>query len=302
MAGVVLAGGAVSLLLNQMFDRTDQLIRQAEQSGIRLEVEAGQQIRQTIDYARDAYRDSMNETLDRVDPMVRGHIASIRAMLIELESQNANTMRDLSFRAIQLANQLPLADRRPQLTNVFPRLVFRMPPIEGDPNPIAPIRVRMYGNFLPSPGDDRNPTLQFGQVACHLGQREVQRLEFTAEAPAICPDLANANRIMFQQGELHIPWIREGVVGFMNERLTAIFRVSIGFLPPSPGQIVLHWTTKRTVKQDARRLERGFHLCSQAKCSHGAVNCGGNNNQSKTFSIRADEDCYIRDSDRRIDH
>jgi hypothetical protein len=247
----------VGNVFNDFFNRVQGVIDRATQNGRLLEIEAGVQVRQALYCASDAYRASMNETMGRVDEVIQGAINNIGGVVLDLEGRAARTLQGLADRAQVIVNALPFADRRPQFTHSFPRCVCIYERSEW-------FHIRLFGNFVQSQNDNRVPSLQFEAAAgnglpvpCDLLQRTVIMLEFRAAPHQVFPNWAQARMITDLRAELQIPWIPDGILA---RNAFAVFRTAVAVLPPSPGPIVLHWTTTKKVKELAPERYRSPNM------------------------------------------
>ncbi|CAF24242.1 hypothetical protein [Candidatus Protochlamydia amoebophila] len=252
------AGITTGLLLNQFFDRTQQTIDQLKNAGLHLEMEAGAQLRQTIEQAKVAYADSLNLTMDRVDATTRNTFDQLETLVSGVQARNATLMKNMAASAQQIANTLPFHNDRPQLTTVLPRFILRTDQ--------TPILFQFFGNFERAAEQAYAPKLTFhGQdfTATHI---TIQKLEFSVLPTAVFPgnQLQNAKGVVYSEGTLETYY-----PGTVFGRTAAVFHLTIGALPPSPGTLTLEY------RRD--RVQREERLCQTQKQHIGSRKNEGNN-------------------------
>ncbi len=261
MAAAITAG----VFLNQLFDRAQQLVQQFENAGLRLEIEGGIQLRQTIQAAQAAYAESLNLTMDRIDQTARNSFDQMKTLVQLAESGQTDIINNLSSRAQQIANTLPGSNNRPQLIATFPRYVN----VKG-----LDITFRCLGNFFHAANPGYGATLTIKGQTFNPHANSTQTLEFRVPSHTIFPSnmLNSATKITFEEGALKLPFPG----GLFGGGGIATFNMTVGALPISPGKITLHWTTKHTEKITQLFKSNLLELCSRSCC--------GNNDQEKLFT------------------
>ncbi|MBS0616236.1 MAG: hypothetical protein JSR58_06765 [Verrucomicrobia bacterium] len=225
--GAIGLGGALRLFTGSVSD----LIEQARQAGLSLEIEAGRQVRLAINHFSNAYSDRMNETVDRLDDLGQRQFAELRAIVEAAQNRNHDQFADLTSRIQQFVNTLPFANLRPQVRTVSPRCVA---PVTDQTHFI----LRIQGNFpnIGQPG--LAPRLILRGNEYQPQQATVQAIEFNL--PRTVLGNGEERSITLTQGELHFPHEENGLLGFGNRRIEDIFHLFIGMLPTSPGTIRVH--------------------------------------------------------------
>lgn len=249
---------SLGILLNQLFDRVDQTIDAAKNAGLQLEMEAGAQVRLTIENARIAYADSLNLTMDRVDQTARNTFDQISTLVGNVESKSSALLKQATATAQQIANTLPLHNNRPQVTTLVPKYIVNQ----------TPIHFKFMGNFQHASEPNYQPNLKFGTRTFQASRITTQSLEFTANPSEVFEgvNLQTITKIAYSQGILSTPW--PATLMGTNE---AKFTVLIGALPSSPGTITLEYTTQRTERQTQVYTSQNMHLASTREA--------GNNDQ-----------------------
>jgi len=245
MAVPIVAGGVVlGNLLNQFFSDAQQTIERARREGQYLAMEAGIQLRQTVESARIAYADSLTLTMDRVDATIQRTMGQLQTVVQGALAQQAAMQTNLAAQVQQIANTLPFRNEDPQLTSVRPRYVLRM-----DDSDVV---FRFQGNFLHVQRQGYEPTLRFLGVEHAATQTTTQQLEFRIPPSRIFdPATTSGARIItFTEGTLKIPYPSGRII---SSRAEANFTITIGALPGIPGSISLSFRITRRVRTERTR-------------------------------------------------
>ncbi|MBS0616237.1 MAG: hypothetical protein JSR58_06770 [Verrucomicrobia bacterium] len=225
--GAIGLGGALRLFTGNVSD----LIEQARQAGLSLEIEAGRQAGLAIDHFSNAYGERMNETVDRLDAAAQIHLANLQAIVQTAQDRNQTQITDLTARVQQFINTLPAANLRPQVRTVSPRCVA---PVADQTHFI----LRIQGNFPNIGRPGHAPRLVLRGNDYQPQQATVQ--ELTYNLPRTVLGAGEERRVTLTQGELHFPHEENVLLGFGNRRIEDIFHLFIGMLPTSPGTIRVH--------------------------------------------------------------
>lgn len=265
----------VGTLLNQLFDRTQQTIDQLKNSGLHLEMEAGAQLRQTIEQAQVAYADSLNLTMNLVDQTTRNTLDQLGTLVNGAINRNATVMQNMAANVQEIANTLPFHNDRPQLTNMLPRFILR--------TDNSPIRFQFFGNFEHASNQAYAPRLTFHGQHFNATHITTQRLEFSVLPNQVFPNnqLQNARRVVFSDGTLEAYY--PGTI----LRATAIYHLTIGALPATPGTITLNYQRER--------IQREVRLCqTQRQHIDSRKNSGGNDVINHLFKANPSEEWHVK--------
>lgn len=261
IAGTVLLGA----VFDGLFSKANQVIDKATYSGLLLERTAGEEVRRAIENAHVVYIDSLDKTMAQVDRTAQGIIQNLNNLVDDsLATLHINAV-DLSKRAQQIANSLPMHDSTPQLTIVSPTMIYR------SLDDVSSIYFRLAGNFFHAAQANYTPTLTFNGQATNLVRNTVQDLMFEVPIRTIFSrdELENAKSKIFKKGEVKIPWPN----GLLGARREAVFQVLIGALPSTPGKLSLDYDEPNTLIQENKG---GYRLDSRSgNLVDGPNNDGG---------------------------
>lgn len=105
--------GAFAIGINQAFDRADQLVKQAQESGLILEVNGGAQVLNLITHAKEAYESELKNTSQTLTSQQQQLISSLNGMLDDVQN---HILKELTSNLQRTANTIPFAKTFPQLT------------------------------------------------------------------------------------------------------------------------------------------------------------------------------------------
>ncbi len=274
----IVTGVVVKNLLDDFFNKTNQTITHLGNEGRYLEMEAGVQLRQTIEAAKLAYADSLELTESKVNTTVKNTLSQLQSLVDGFQAKNKEILESLATRSQQVANSLPFHNDTPQLSIVKPRYVLRTDD--------SPIKFTFIGNF--EHAKTLSPTLKFKTHAFQPVHVTTQQLEFSVKPSEIFSGTSNTKLISFTEGTLEIPYPSKGL---LSSQLTAIFRITIGSLPPTPGTIKLDYTEtlSKRVTQSKQSSNKHLDSCKYSPRHSSPNNAigGHNNNEDQDFYLDA---------------
>jgi hypothetical protein len=273
MAVEIAVVGGVGLILDHCFNRAEGLIDQAGNRADLLALKAGIELRKTIEHARIAYSDSLDKTMDRVDDSVRDAITHIADVANQVQMNNERLARTLARDAQMLFNTLPLSNSCPQLISFSPRYVVVT-------DPARRIRFHCLGNFVNAASAEYPHTLQFNNSIAELVDNTTTRLTFRIAVRDLFDPraLAASNTYSYSTGHLRASWpgpapaltiggilngLYRTVAGTRAEAPIALFKMTVGALPPSPGVITLEYKTFKWGKKREKQEAKERHLDSR---------------------------------------
>ena len=134
-ATTAVGGVTFGSLLKGVFNRANQLIQQAQTSGLMLEVNGGAQVQNLIISARDAFKDDLNVAANAMSSQQQQIISGLDATLNKVQAGISDVTADIT----QIALILPLTNKFPQLTKYKGTIVS---PNQGS------VMVELSGVFL----------------------------------------------------------------------------------------------------------------------------------------------------------
>ncbi len=243
MATVVSAGFkmgealALRSVLDDLQKRVDGSIQQAinvgENAGIRLELEAGRQVTLAIQNAKNAYLESLDQTVDRLDAVARSSLNSLASMVQEMENKGSLEISRIEAAAQQLINTLPFANTHPQLKSVQPKYVVL-------PSSGRELTLQFWGNFKDAAHQQYEPSLEVGGRVYHPISTTTQNLAFRCFI-----DKTSTSQFSCLSGLLKIPF---EAGKFFTEKSVAEYKILLQVLPSSPGKIKVYYTSKQSEK------------------------------------------------------
>lgn len=256
----VVTGNPITKTLKNIFDdyitRIDKTIQDAINSGnyaaIGLLSLAGDQLEKLIDHSANAYKDSLDYTLDTVSAEIHNFLIELETMIKDFESMVEANIQDTATLAQQIVNTLPLANLQPQLTSTKPRC-FVVTNINGNST------VSFHGNFFWAghyeeglfQDDDYTPQLTFGDRKCVLLHKENDDLEF--EFPNAVFGNLPSKKYSKATGILSVFWKEQGWI--LNTRRENRYHITLLALPIIAGTVIATFKSQTT---EVIRIEKHF--------------------------------------------
>lgn len=235
----VLGGLTLGAFLNKALDQVDQEIRDAQNAGNAVEIEAGRETALAIQNAQNAYADSLDKTAKDLNQSVLTTVGQLQDLTNAVSKDTSLTVKDATTRVQTIANSLPFAGKEPQVTSVRPPYV-----VPKDDAPLNDLEIIFEGNF---------PNSSLAGYAAYLkvggrtfkGENQTGRLRFLVPQGALFADTANrASGLQLAHVSLVTPWQQDKFFGLIKARREDHFDVLIGSLPATPGTIsVIHTVT-----------------------------------------------------------
>src|SRR6266404_1547347 len=222
-----LTGATVGFFLNHLMDQLQQTIDDARNAGLGVAMQAGREANIAIANAQNAYQDSLNETIDKVDPKIKGTLDQLQSLVNDVASNASLTLDDTTKRTQQIVNSLPFRSHQPQLTKILPRFV--VPARQS-----YPAVIHFQGNFEYAARQDFTPIVESNGHQYTASQNSSQDLTFiipVSDLFVISPD-KESNQYDFTTAELRVPWETSGFLGLNKQRHEDRYKLIIGALPP----------------------------------------------------------------------
>jgi hypothetical protein len=258
------AGATVGIGLNLLMDKISTLIEQAKNAGLTLEMEAGRQVYLGLQSAQNAYRESLNLTLDRADQSVRTALSQFNSMVNDVQSNTFGNLDVLTRRVQTSVNSLPFRPHQPQVASIRPNFVAPL----GGANGV--VSLRYAGNFEFASRREFRPKLMVGNsTQAVLSSNTTQDLSFSVPAAVLrARNSATANKVAFVPAVLEVPWTETRLGGIRRIRRTDTYKTLIGVLPQSPGDIRIVHYVPRQITDEQVFTSPEYTQCSLDECAN----------------------------------
>jgi len=268
--------------LTKLADQIDQIVTDARSTGDAVAMEGGREAALAITNARNAYSDSLNETVGKLDPEIKNTTDKLQTLVNDLSTGAIKTVDLATSRALVIVSTLPFRNNEPQVRSTTPRFVV--------PSESVDIRIKFEGNFLDSARDGFKPSLLIeGKVYDAEAQNDTQHIEFQIPAGTLfhVKSADNAGRLQYAHITLTVPWSKSTAYGLWHSKEEDHFDLILGSLPISPGKIVLMHTTKADVTLAPKDFQSGpFHLASTKEA-------GNQDHRDTPYSVTPDEGWHV---------
>jgi hypothetical protein len=117
------SGITLGLMLNQLADQVQTIVRTAGQAGRGVVVQAGSEVYLAIQAAKVAFGDSLDKGIDKLDKVAERKLQELETLVHDLQQGTTDLAKDIAARAQQLVNTLPFANMTPQVTSFGPSLL-----------------------------------------------------------------------------------------------------------------------------------------------------------------------------------
>jgi hypothetical protein len=228
----------LGLLLNQLFDRVAQVIQQAQNAGLILEVNGGAQIQNLIDQAKDALKDSLDTAASDLSAQQQQLVSGISGLIDDLQH---NLVDNVMSKAQTIANTLPFANNVPQVASFSGNVVA--------PNIVGDITFVINGNFVDIGDEDYNAELNLNGSITSNTTKTTQTLSFQIKKTELAFATAEIKYVPFS---VRIPYKVSELLGIFHKKEFTTFNFIFIALPATPGFFVLQTTKLVDVRQTVR--------------------------------------------------
>ena len=216
----------LGIVLNELADKIGNLIQDAENAGEVLLASAGAQVATAIEYAKTAYLDALDTTIDKVTNTEKKIIDDLTTEVGYVEHHVIDQLRLIVERGSIALNTLPLSNHFPQVGWYTPAYLV----LTG-----STVLVEFDGNFFDSALDGYDPTLTVGGQTFTTTSKTTLKLGFTIPINVLKPQSAD---LTYVTTDLAVPYRKPILGGIFHEREVAKFSALITLLPPNAGSIV----------------------------------------------------------------
>ncbi len=222
-------------LLNQLFDRVQQLVQQFQNAGLVLEVNAGAQIQAAIGQAQAALNNVLSTAASDLSAQQQQLISGLTGVVDDLQNK---IIDDLTSKLQTAANTLPFANHFPQLAGFEGNVVA--PNVPGD------IQFTVSGNFFDIGEDGYDATVTIGSQVVTNTTKVTNQITFTVPRSTFT---FVANSVTYLPTSISIPYRVSEVLGLIHKKEFATFNIIFIVLPNSPGTYDLQTSKSGQVPQ-----------------------------------------------------
>jgi hypothetical protein len=278
--GDPLAALTLGAFLSKLADQVDQIVMDARSSRNSVAMEAGREAALAISNARNAYSDSLDETIAKLDPEIKNTTDKLQTLVNDVSTGAIKTVDLATSRSLEIVTALPFSNKEPQVRAITPRFVV--------PSESVPIVISFEGNFPNSSEQGFEPYLQIAGKR-YKAQNDNQHLNFNIPAGTVFHSNSadNAGRLQFAHVTLTVPWSKSTAYGLWHTRKEDHFDLIVGSLPISPGKIALIHTTTAQVPVPPKDFQSGpFHQASDRAA-------GNNDDKNHPYSVTPDTGWHV---------
>ncbi len=216
----------LGIVLDDLFSKIGNLIQAAENAGEVLLSSAGAQIATAIQYAKTAYLDVLDTTVDKLTAVQKSVIDDLTTEIGYVEHNIIDQVKQIADRGSMIINALPLSNHFPQVGWCSPSYVA--------PSSTT-VLVEFSGNFFDASRQGYVPTLAIGGHTFTPVSSTTLKLGFSVPMAVFN---ASANDLTFASLDLSVPYRKSEIGGIFHSREVAHFSAMLTILPPKAGTIV----------------------------------------------------------------
>jgi hypothetical protein len=216
----------LGFVLDGLFSKIGGLIQAAENAGEVLLSSAGAQIATAIQYAKTAYLDVLDTTIDKLTNAQKSVIDDLTTEVGYVEHHVIEQLKQIVDRGSMVINALPLSNHFPQVGWYSPSYVA--------PSSTT-VLVEFSGNFFDASRQGYAPTVSIGGHTFTPVSSTTLKLGF---AVPVAVFNASANDLTFASLDLSVPYRKSEIGGIFHSREVAHFSAMLTILPAKAGTIV----------------------------------------------------------------
>ena len=226
--------GAFAIGINQVFDRADQLVKQAQESGLILEVNGASQVLNLITHAKEAYESELKNTSQTLTSQQQQLISGLNGML---ENVQNHILKDLTANIQRTANTIPFSKTFPQLS-IYDGTII-------SPYPTNNIMVKLDGNFFDLGNKDFDAILKLGNNIYKNTTKTTQEITFQISKTEFA---SSPNQVLYNPFSIDIPYKKSSFL-FFKKKDIATFILKFVVLPKNAGTYELVTTKMANVEK-----------------------------------------------------
>jgi len=220
-----LSGLTLGAALKVFGDQVKEIEEKAIGGGLMLEIQAGGQIGVLIQQANVAYQADLDLTYSRLNAAEQQTVNNIASLVNDYTKQIYDQAKDITSRAQQIANTLPLSKTFPQLTSFRPTYAVQ--------DSAGPINIVLNGNFVDVAREGYNATASLNGKVYTESTKTTDLLSFAIPTTDLNKD---PNQVTPNPIDVKIPY-QETAYWFFTTQKTADFTIPLAVLPKQVGTV-----------------------------------------------------------------
>jgi hypothetical protein len=241
----LLGGLALGAGLDVFANKIHEAIERATGAGLILEVNAGGEIAQGIDQMKQAYEKELNLTWSQLGPEEQQALTSLNSTLQSFVNKTFQKITDIEDQAQAIIHVLPLSKTLPILSKSNPQFIVTRP--DNDT-----FTLTLKGDFYDMGRKSYEAYAVLGNSKYKNTTNSLTQITFEIPYSVLktAPNSLSANYLTIQ-----IPY-RKSAALFFHSKDIAEFKIALGTLPNTPGQLVIT-TTQMVADVDVQHKEIG---------------------------------------------
>ena len=271
----------VGFCLDRLDETIQKAIREARDAANSVLAEAARQAANTIAAAREAYKDSLNLSVEAFSKERGKVLADIDTQVSSLVTATDKQLKNATTTLESISLRLPLSKEFPLLVDTLPHFIIPT----ADAGPLL-VRFRVS---IPRFDESRSPTLVVNKTAAELDSQGNLALSFLVQRDSLQDPNPGPYGVGVVSSKLSIPW-REG---WFRRKRTSAYGIGLKVLPQSPGVIQMEYGDHTPLAQ-----YQGHYTDPIAVAAKGIIPAGATKCVETSESDRAKGWRYVSDSAR----
>lgn len=282
----VMGGLTLGVFLKQLSSDLDGVVEAARNAGRHVVIDAGRETNIAIANAQNAYNASLDKTWDKLDHTTKTSISQLNSLVNDVKNDAHIEIKSVTDKVQQYINSLPFRQHEPQLTSFTPS--FIVPSIND-----YPVRLHFQGNFEFAKQADFAPSLEVNKKRFTPATIETQTIEFLVPIKELFRDAAPAKPEL-SECQLTVPWDEVTGLFSSHHRHNDGYRVIVGSLAASAGQVTITHTVKKSKQRTRRFVSNEIYQSSKSD--------GGNDDHKNVpYSVTPDIGWHVARGTSKFD-
>lgn len=242
-------GSALNGFFNEVDQTAKNVINDAKNAAIDVEIMAAHEVELLIESTADLYQKSMEKTVEKLDKATKKAFDDVITVTGKFQAQKADEMADIAKEAQQIANTLPFAAKQTQVKDIEPHNL-----VIDDLAKKSLITIK--GNFPSASLKNCTPTLKAKSTdeSFPLVNSTTQALTFAVPNSTFSRN--EKELFSLTTLTLNAPWDNSGYV--LKDKVDATYRIGIGALPQLAGKGTVEYARSETVRETEHKTEQKF--------------------------------------------